>query len=457
MTAHTLIARLGRADTVAVAPSLVATGVTEINFIDGYERLDFGLGQALEQLDRLGLTPGEISIDFALLAATVTAADTRISRERAAQDGWTREIEVCIPVSEPEVWGRSTPLLRTILNFLTGDKWDLQFRERPAGRNQLAVPTENLRTAHPDCVCLFSGGLDSFIGAIDLFSEGASPLLVSHYWDGITSNHQMICADSLKARFVESEFSHIRARVGFPTDTVEDVPVEDTLRARSFLFFALAALAADAVGGDITIHVPENGLISLNVPLDPLRLGALSTRTTHPFYMARVNELLRSLGLRSHLVNRYEFQTKGQMASGCAEKAFLADHAQHTMSCSSPGKSRFAKDESQRQPKHCGYCVPCLIRRASLLEGGISDAAPYQLHDLWSHVIHTDKAEGSHIRSFELAISRLRKNPSRAKFDIHRPGPLSDHPNELLEYEKVYVAGLEEVARLLDGVQSGPC
>jgi hypothetical protein len=82
MTAHTLIARLGPADIATVTPTLLATNVTELDFIDGYERLGFGLGQALEGLDTLGLTPGELSIDFALLAATVTAADTRISRER---------------------------------------------------------------------------------------------------------------------------------------------------------------------------------------------------------------------------------------------------------------------------------------------------------------------------------------------------------------------------------------
>ena len=456
MTAHTIVARLGHADTTTITPRLPATHVTEIDFIDRYERLDFGLGQAIEQLDKLGLTPGELSIDFALLAATVTAADTRISREHASQDAWTREIEVCVPVSEPEIWERSIPLLRKILDFLTGDKWALQFRQRPANKSQLAPATENLRTANPDCICLFSGGLDSFIGAIDLFSAGSSPLLVSHYWDGITSHHQTICDDALKARFAGSEFHHIRARVGFPTDTVEDAPVEDTLRARSFMFFALAALAADAVGGDITIHVPENGLISLNVPLDPLRLGALSTRTTHPFYMARVNELLRALGLRSQLLNGYGFQTKGEMARESADHEFLAAHAKHTMSCSSPGKTRFAKEESQRQPKHCGYCVPCLIRRASLLEGGIRDTTPYQLPDLHSYVIPTDKAEGSHIRSFELAISRLRNNPARARFDIHRPGPLTDHPNDLQAYEHVYSAGIEEVARLLDGVQTSP-
>lgn len=456
MSSNFIVARLGGTDNEAVAPGRVEAHVTEINFIDGYDRLDFGLGQALEQLNVLGLVPGERAVDLALVAATVLAADTRISREAVAQDGWTREIELCVPVSDPSLWESQVSRLKTTLNFLTGDKWSLQFRPRISSRATLVQATENLRTANPDCVCLFSGGLDSFIGALDLFGSGSTPLLISHYWDGITSQHQRICAERMKARFPATEFNHIRARVGFPKDTVDDSPVEDTLRGRSFMFFALAALAADAIGGDLTIHVPENGWISLNVPLDPLRLGSLSTRTTHPFYMARMNELLEALGIRASLLNRYAFQTKGQMAQECADHDFLVAHAKETMSCSSPGKTRFAKDEAQRQPKHCGYCVPCLIRRASLLAGGVPDATPYQLPDLHGHAIDTEKAEGSHIRSFQLAISRLRRKPERARFDIHRPGPLTDHPQSLQAYEGVYVAGLEEVARLLDGVRAEP-
>ena len=122
---------------------------------------------------------------------------------------------------------------------------------------------------------------------------------------------------------------------------------ENTLRGRSFLFFALAAMAADALGVGL-IHVPENGLISLNVPLDPTRLGALSTRTTHPFYMARFDEILAGLGLPIRLENRYRFQTKGIMAKNCADAALLNKEARHTMSCSSPAKARWAKDENAR-------------------------------------------------------------------------------------------------------------
>ena len=72
-------------------------------------------------------------------------------------------------------------------------------------------------------------------------------MLVSHYWDGITSTHQMYCSAALKKRFPAAPVHHIRARVGFPTDTVDTDAVEDTLRGRSFLFFALAAMAANTV------------------------------------------------------------------------------------------------------------------------------------------------------------------------------------------------------------------
>lgn len=456
MRHHSIVARLGTADTVAVPPARADSQVTEINFVDGDHRPGYGLGQALDQLRELGLRPSETAADLALLAAAITAADTRISRAQDAQDSWTREIAIHLPVQDVSLWQGLSGLLTQTLNFLTGDRWSVHFRSRSAGAADLAVAPTKLRTASPTPVCLFSGGLDSFIGAVDLLAAGQSPMLVSHYWDGTTSTHQRYCADVLKKRFPASTVHHIRARVGFPTDTVEAGMVENTLRGRSFLFFALAAMSADAVGGDIVVHVPENGLISLNVPLDPLRLGALSTRTTHPFYMARFDQLLRSLGLRVRLENPYALMTKGQMAKDCADLAFLEKQARHTMSCSSPGSRRYDPNPAEREPKHCGRCVPCLIRRAAIHEAWGHDDTPYRIPDLRAQVLDTNKAEGEHVRSFQLALARLARKPGRARFDIYRPGPLIDYPDRLSDYEAVYVAGMREVGRLLDGVRARP-
>lgn len=455
MKHHTIIIRLGTDDSAQVNLSSRDTQATEINFMNGAGRLEFGLGQALNGLRALGLFPSETSVDLALLAAAVTAADTRISRDSDAQDSWTREIDIHLPVMDPILWSDQVILLRTLLNFLTGDRWDFHFHTRSGAGSSLVQEPDSPRLVEPTSVCLFSGGLDSFIGAIDLLSDGQSPLLVSHYWDSITSKHQTKCAELLSAHFGRG-FSHVRAHVGFPSDIVDENGGEDTLRGRSFLFFSLAALAADAVGGDVVIQVPENGLISLNVPLDPLRVGALSTRTTHPYYMARFDELLCRLGIRAHLENPYAFMTKGEMARQCLDQTFIQQNARHTMSCSSPQSRRFDLDPAERAPKHCGRCVPCLIRRASLQAAFACDHTPYRIPNLSAQTLDSNKAEGEHVRSFQLTLARLARTPGRAKFDIHKPGPLIDHPSRLADYESVYVRGMDEVSELLTDVESRP-
>lgn len=456
MRHHSIVARLGPADAVTVKPTRPDTHITEIDFVEGEYRLGYGLGQALDQLRELGLRPSETSAELALLAAAITAADTRISRRAEAQDAWTREIDLHLPVRDVTLWSGRARLIKTILDFLTGDRWNVHFRARLPDTCDLVPAPTKLRTANPTAVCLFSGGLDSFIGAIDLLAADQALMLVSHYWDSITSRHQTYCAEVLKKRYPGAPIHHVRARVGFPTDTVDVANVEDTLRGRSFLFFALATMAADAIGRDVVVHVPENGLISLNVPLDPLRLGALSTRTTHPFYMARFGQLLRELGLSARLENPYAFMTKGQMAKNCSDQTFLQKEAAHTMSCSSPAARRYDQDPNERDPKHCGRCVPCLIRRAAIHAAWGADKTPYRIPDLQAQVLNTRKAEGRDVRAFQLALFRLARKPGRARYDIHRPGPLIDHPDRLADYEAVYVAGLQEVGRLLQGVQARP-
>jgi 7-cyano-7-deazaguanine synthase in queuosine biosynthesis len=403
---HSIIGRLGHGDKTAVATSPGSVAV-EVQFVPGANKLDFGLGQILDHLARLGFIATEIGIDLAILAALVTAADTRVSRQGSAIDAWTRQLFLNVPVSDPVLWSTQTTLLQHMLNFLTGDRWTLAFRPRPKDQAALRPKTARLPVQVPDCVSLFSGGLDSFIGAIDLLGSGKKPLLISHYWDGITSDTQNTCAKRLSKVFGKP-ILHVRARVGFEKSKVNTGEAENSLRGRSFMFFALASLAASALTKPTIIYVSENGLISLNVPLDSLRLGALSTRTTHPFYMARWNELLHGLGLPATLHNPYRHLTKGEMVGACVNQPFLKDSAKETMSCASPGKIRWLGNT----PKHCGHCVPCLIRRAALVRGFGNDDTDYYLADLKKAPLKSRRAEGEHVREFQRAISRLKRKPT---------------------------------------------
>lgn len=423
----------------------------EVVLFDGRDVLQWGLASVVHKVETLGFKPPEIAFDLLVLAAAITAADTRVPRANA-QDRWTRELHVAIPVSDVKCWESIADTLSDLLGFLSGDRWTLSFHKRPRGSKYLVNDASGLRTWQPSCISLFSGGLDSFVGAVDLLAKKKQPLFVSHYWDSDTSKHQVYCYERLRHHFPKSSMDNIRARIGFNSDLFGRGEVENTLRARSFLFFAMAVYAASGTGKPTDVVVPENGFISLNVPLDGVRLGSLSTRTTHPWYMARWNEVLAVLGLPVRLENPYGFLTKGEMLLQCVDQAVLKAEVAHTMSCSSANKLRW-KGET---PGHCGHCVPCLIRRASIKAAFTKDFTTYGIKTLSAQRLNTERAEGEHIRSFQAAIHRLKAHPNLAQFLIHQPGPLTDHPKSFNKFERVYRKGLAEVAALLKGVDVRP-
>ncbi len=232
---------------------------------------------------------------------------------------------------------------------------------------------------------------------------------------------------------------------------VRGVESEKTTRGRSFLFFATGVFAGTGLDGSFVLRAPENGLIALNVPLDPLRLGAFSTRTTHPFYIARWNELLGVLGISGRIENPYWDKTKGEMAAGCKNPALLAKLAPKSLSCASPTKGRWLGLGTG----HCGFCLPCLIRRAALLSTG--DSTKYALSDLTAHELNTREAQGQQVRSFQYAIEKIRERPKLAALYIHKPGPLSDEPPaRQAALAGVYKRGLAELAKLFAGVRATP-
>ena len=101
----------------------------------------------------------------------------------------------------------------------------------------------------------------------------------------------------------------------------------------------------------------------------------------------------------------------------------------------------------------------CLIRRAALLKGlgPGADSTVYTLDDLAARILDTRQSEGVQVRSFQLAIERLRARPALAPILIHKPGPLLDEsPTRQVSLADVYRRGLEEVGALLTGVRTQP-
>ena len=423
----------------------------EIDLFANLNALAFNIPPFLKTLFDAGLTPSEDALDLLFVGAAVFGADTHISREKTSQNGWTREIALSLPVSDLDKWDAIAPTLERALRFLSGDYWKLSFRKRSARVARQIKKAKGKPKLKYSCVSLFSGGLDSYIGAIDRLEDNENPILVSHSWVTGASHNQKVCLEKLEAEY-PNKILHLPGRIAFSSAAMPDVEKEDSERSRSFLFFSMAAVAASALGAGTRICVPENGLISLNVPIDHLRLGSLSTRTTHPFVIARFNEILGMLGISAKLENPYAHKTKREMVAGCTNPDLLLATITDTMSCSSPGKGRW----TGQKRGHCGHCVPCIIRRASLQDVAGGDPTTYTLNNLRGRKLDSNKAEGEHIRSFQVAIEKLKGSLPRARVIIRKPGSLKDSEDEIDELAGVYHRGIGEIERVLAGVVTAP-
>lgn len=378
--------------------------------------------QLVEAVHTLPATPSIPAWDFLALALAVTAADRFVVRVDAV-DGWTRVIALDVDLHDPAPWVAQTDALTAALRFLTGDIWHLRFSAGGA-----APPDVRLRTTDRDCVCLFSGGLDSLIGAIDLVTEGRRPLLVSQ---ASPKEGPVQAALAANIGLAAHRFDG-RARERYTP------PYEPSSRARSLLFIAYgilagAALAEAGVTPDF-VYVPENGLISINPPLTRRRIGSLSTRTTHPFFIASLGRVLERVGLTVPPENRYRWRTKGEMLDECLDSGLVERLAPRSYSC---GKGK-------RLNQHCGRCVPCLIRRAAFHHAGVPDATRYWAADLATSERYDD-VYAARMAGAAVATRDVVQWAAEA-------GPLPDDPTARARYVDVVRRGITELASYLQTI-----
>lgn len=404
------------------------------------DELAFGVQNAYKELARLGISPSALGLDILTLALLVYLADTRVSRSRDSQDSWTREISILHPVSDLEKWEECAESIERQLTFLTGDIWKIVPYKDDYTFDTLKMRVRQV--CHPvfDTVSLFSGGMDSLIFAIDSLDSGQRPLFVSHADSSNTKSVQKELLSGL-SKYYPDCFSQVNLWTSFPKDIVAQSGLEDTTRSRSFLFIAYALFSITGMPSIKKLVVPENGLIALNVPLDPLRLGSHSTRTTHPFYLDLWNEHLAVLGIDATIENPYWDLTKGEMAERCANPDLLQELLPVSMSCSSPTKYRW----KGLPPQHCGHCIPCIIRRASIHKAFGGDETEYVYNNLDVVDKKHDEIVGEHLRAFRFAISELKRKPGSEKSRVLVSGPLRGDVDYVERLAGVYSRGLAEV------------
>lgn len=383
----------------------------------------------LGDVEHFGIQPPALAWDLLSIALAVGAADKGCLR-KGSSDGWTRQIELQISVQDSRFWRSQKALLERILRFLTGDIWVMEFVE---GGVSAPRTKKKRRQSQEDCVCLLSGGADSLTGAIDLVVNGRSPLLVSQISNGDKDNQKTFAAG------IAGPNHHLQLNHNITSPGI----AERSQRARSVLFIVYGVIGATCLeryarGEQITLYIPENGFISLNIPLTPLRIGSLSTRTTHPFYVKLFQQLLDTAGLRVRFVNPYQLKTKGELFRDCQNQKLLKEYVCQSTSC-----GRFARMGFM----HCGRCVPCIIRRAALHAWGIRDSTAYRYQDL--SIKDEDHRNFDDVRSACFAVQQVK----RRGLDAWIGGALSTtQVGDTTGYKALLRRGIDELSAFLTNI-----
>jgi 7-cyano-7-deazaguanine synthase in queuosine biosynthesis len=383
-----------------------------------------------------GRLPSSVVTDLLYLAMATYAADMSIKRS-ITDDDWTREITIHVPVTDPQLWINASEIVTKMISFLTGDKWSIEFRERIDTANPEPIQVEAFL---PTKVSLFSGGMDSLIGALDLLAGEDKIAFVGHYGGGKTKTFQDKIVNKISEVY-PGRFNIHRIHVLPPLIIAKKG--ETTMRSRSILFIALGLAVADVCGEGVPLNIPENGLISLNVPLTGARDGSASTRTTHPYFISLFRELLIELNINHPLNLPYKFMTKGEMLRQVTNQQLLARIVPLSMSCAHPEAERWHGGASNQ---HCGYCFPCIIRQASSYAANLEDGA--MSVDIVNHPPDYNAKKGHDLRAVKISLARIRnRSLNRVVFDVLDSGPIP--PEELQSYVDVYRRGMEEVSAFI--------
>lgn len=330
--------------------------------------------------------------DLLEIATYVYGADQAIGRgvENGLDRGasWHRDMRFTIAVREPERWS-SEPVRRAlvdILSFASDDTYHFEFVplvEPPPSPSFVQLDRTAAERTRVDEIVSFSGGLDSFAGAVqEIFGDGRSVVLVGHRAATKLDRKQRLLVEALQreaaVRAPDVSILHIPVWV----QKTSELDHEATQRTRSFLFAALAATVARMLGR-ARFRFYENGIVSLNLPISGQVVGARATRTTHPLTLSRLEVLFTELfGVEFRIENPFLWRTKTEVvqvveALGCAAEIVKTVSCAHVI-------------DMTTQHTHCGTCSQCVDRRFAVLAAKLE---AYDPEDQYRVALFTDEPE----------------------------------------------------------------
>ncbi len=316
--------------------------------------------------------------DLLEVASYVYAADRLVSRGGAdiyGQD-WRRHITLSLAVRDPQAWSVAADRLQRLLGFLTEDVWEFRFSKT---QRRIARPTaifDESPYKECDCVALFSGGLDSLTGAVwDRMRNAHRPLLVSHRSHPVIDRRQRELFEKLNSQ--DSAYRQIQFWVHL-RDRRER---EASQRSRSFLFLAAASVLARQFGIP-RIHVFENGVLSINLPIAFQVVSTMASRTTHPRFIEEMRTFCDDLlGSPTDIELPFITKTRREVIELLRELDRI-DLAEFSSSCAHP----WWRSELFQ---HCGICSQCIDRRFAIEAAALGERDRTYERDIFTFPLST--------------------------------------------------------------------
>jgi len=346
----------------------------------------------------MGNVPDEV-LDLLEIGAYVYCADQHLRRgsEKLTDygKGWRRGLHFKIPVRNVALWQNVdlTAALESTLGFLSGETYSFEFVNALSPVNQEALYFEFTDDPlKPDEVCLFSGGIDSFAGAVDLIvGQGKKLALVGHHSADKIKSVQGNLVQGLKDKGYGDKIHYISIKVR----NTNASPKEYTQRSRSFLFACLAMAIADMYGKDEFTFF-ENGVVSLNIPISADVLESRATRTTHPRVINGLKEIFGLVfGREINVKHPYQWLTKSEVTQKIRDHD-RSDLLKVTNSCTRPRGPHKGKT-------HCGICSQCIDRRFGVLAADMGKDEP---EDNYNVPLLTGRRSG--LKEINLALQYVR-------------------------------------------------
>jgi 7-cyano-7-deazaguanine synthase in queuosine biosynthesis len=242
---------------------------------------------------------------------------------------------------------------------MMGDTWSLKFQP---GHNTPSTGLFDKRPFHVEVdenglnVALFSGGVDSLAGALQLLESGKEKLiLASHQASSSAKKTQRCLYEELN-----TQYPHRVKHYPFECNLQGKRAIDETHRSRNFLFSSIAYALSTAYGQS-DFYVFENGVTSINLHRREDLANSRASRTTHPQTIAKLQKFFSTIAEKPFKIfHPFLDKTKFDVMEYVCKVA--PNLLSSSVSCT---RAPFTKGDAT----HCGKCFQCIDRRIAAFAG----------------------------------------------------------------------------------------